>query len=927
MTQILITSSVLILAILAVRRLFRSRLDPRLQYALWALVLVRLLIPVSLPAWDFSVLTASAPVERQVVERVNAGPVYLQPVGRADLSHMAQKTELEPGQEVLTGDSFGYAVVNEDAQTATRYALRLTVGQVLELIWKAGMVAVGLFFLGSNLLFWRKLAKRRQPWTGELPFPVRQRVYLVSEGTIVSPCLFGGAIYLTPKAAQDPATLAYVLRHETTHARHLDPLWALLRCVCLTVYWFDPLVWVAARCAKHDCELACDQSVMAGMDQDGRLGYGQALLALVPVKRAANPFLSATTMTSGKAQLRRRIRRIAQQPRRAVAVAVVVALMAAVFCACTFTTGKPDASDQPKADPGAAHSLTKAELDWFNEEFFGNGETETMPTQFANPWILYDDIRDVDLHELFYSEGETPTDEEIRTHLDMDPADLPCPAYKLTTEEMDDILQKYTGTTVAENRKGFIVKDGVWYWAHGDTNYCGRLSFLCGTREETVSGATVKLYHSAGSFAGGQWYCVTLSEEGTGGMAERTYHFVSNQTCERPVIPTPLPEGKPEAVLSLDDARECVPQKVALETRPVQDFSTHWEDRIDNWELDGHRIQINRCADGVIRAAVERSDGDWDVFRSDLNDEAGMFFYKDLFGKSGFFIYHSGQYDEHSWGPLYDYYYFDDDGQLMLLAQTQAHFSEHMCLDADGDGTDELVCGRYLYFTRDGKIFEADLAAMLAQEFPELGMDDDFMSGYWDPFGRYCELMGFSTHADPERGGYMWTRYLYFDGESILVYKSNLQTRDHVVEGADVGVPEAVVEAAKAYVLDQLDQRSDGTMYMAPTSEYANFGKDSGFDDWRVVGFPSTYENTFDGVHVMGWCLNYELHAIRPNKIVLAGASYVMEDGWAGSSAPWLFFEEKDGEYTYLFEMHEDASPGSVVFEENLLKRLRTSGR
>lgn len=926
MTHILITSSVLILGVLLVRRLLRSRLDPRVQYALWALVLARLLIPVSLPAWNFSVLTAAAPVERQVVERVNAGPVYLQRVGKADLSHIAQKTELEPGQEVQTGDSFGYAVVDKDAQTATRYALRLTVGQVLGLVWKIGMAAMGLFFLLSNLLFWRRLARCRQRWEGELPFPVRQRVYLVPEAAIPSPCLFGGAIYLTPKAAQSPATLAYVLRHESTHARHLDPLWALLRCVCLTVYWFDPLVWLAVGCAKHDCELACDQSVMAGMDREDRLGYGQALLTLVPVKRAANPFLSATTMTAGKAQLRRRIRRIAQQPRRAVAVAVVAAILAAVFCACTFTGGKSAPSDPAKAAPGTANSLTGQELTWFNEEFFGNGEFETMPTQFANPWILYDDIRDVNLRELFYVEGEPPTDEEIRQHMGMDPANLPCPAYKLTRDQMNDLLGKYTGTTLADSHLVGLEQElgqgqDAWYWEHGDTNYCGRLCFLCGTREETVSGATVRLYHSAGSFAGGQWYCVTLSEQGAGEMRDRTYHFVSNQTCDRPAIPTPLPEGKPEAVLSLEDARECMPQKVTLETRPAQDFSTHWEDRINNWELGGHHIQLNRCKDGVIRAAVEQESGAWDVFLSDLSEEAELFFYNDLFGKDGFFIYHYGQYDDHSGGPLYDYYYFDDNGQLMLLARTQAHFSEHMCLDADGDGTDELVCGRYLYFARDGKLFEADLSAMLAQEFPELGTDDDFASGYWEPWGKYCELTGNSY--DPQKGGYQWTRYLYFDGESIVVYKHTPQTQDHVAEGADVGVPTPVVEAAKAYVLDRLEQDNDGIWHTVEAVSFSDPAWEAGFDDWRVAEFSVPYENTFDGTDVIGWCLSYELHALRPANIVLAGSVYVTEDGWAGGHCPWLFFQKEDEEYVFLFAMDQIASPGSKGFEEDLANRLK----
>ena len=66
MKEILLTSSALILALLILRRVFRNRISRRAQYALWLLVLARLLIPVSLPGVDFSLLTAAEPVSQAV---------------------------------------------------------------------------------------------------------------------------------------------------------------------------------------------------------------------------------------------------------------------------------------------------------------------------------------------------------------------------------------------------------------------------------------------------------------------------------------------------------------------------------------------------------------------------------------------------------------------------------------------------------------------------------------------------------------------------------------------------------------------------------------------------------------------------------------------------------------------------------------------
>ena len=72
MREILLTSSVLILALLILRRAFREKISRRVQYALWALVLVRLLTPVSLPAADLSVLSLAEPVRAAVSARLEA---------------------------------------------------------------------------------------------------------------------------------------------------------------------------------------------------------------------------------------------------------------------------------------------------------------------------------------------------------------------------------------------------------------------------------------------------------------------------------------------------------------------------------------------------------------------------------------------------------------------------------------------------------------------------------------------------------------------------------------------------------------------------------------------------------------------------------------------------------------------------------------
>ncbi len=217
----------------------------------------------------------------------------------------------------------------------TKYAF--TLEEALGLVWAAGMGFMGLWLAVSNLRFWHMLRKKRIPM--ELP-ECRYPVYLVEEG-LVSPCLFGlfrPAVYLTPAAMERGAGLRHVLAHEETHGRHWDPLWSLLRSVCLAVYWFDPLVWWAAAAAREDCELACDESALRRLGEAERIPYGQTLLRLIPLQRSAgHVMLTATTMTSDKKRMKERIMRISENRKmKAAALCAALAVTAAV-CAVTFT--------------------------------------------------------------------------------------------------------------------------------------------------------------------------------------------------------------------------------------------------------------------------------------------------------------------------------------------------------------------------------------------------------------------------------------------------------------------------------------------------------------------------------------------------------------------------------------------------------------
>jgi len=786
MKEVLLTSSVLIAALLVLRGVFRNSAPRRVQYALWGLVLLRLLLPVSLPAANFSVLSAAQPVRGAVEARFEA-----RQSSKTTAPQTEKKTAPQPAAAPAPVGGFQAAAPSAPAAPALeghedgapQSARGPSLTTVLHYIWLAGSAAVGAFFLLSNLRFWRRLRKYRTPFAVE---GFKRPVYLTGEGVLSSPCLFGfprPAVYLTPAALTSEDTLRHVLAHEDTHARHLDPLWALLRCVCLSVYWFNPLVWAAAFAAKADCELACDESVMERLGEGERLGYGRTLLSIAPVgKGPSNPLLTATTMTAGKRQLKNRLSRIARRPRRLIAGTLAVALLAGALTACTFTGAEESPSATPDSTPtpapvstpaptpteeqsGSPESLTEEELRWFNNEFFNNfnnpdGDGDTginIRNQFANPLNLYEKPQLIDLGALLYCSGSAPSDEELRTVLDTDPDNMVSPAYKITTQEINAILKENAGLTLGEmNRSSldftYSREYDAYYWMHGDTNYPGDLVFFCGTRENAKDGDRVRLYQNSGFSGDEGWYCVTLSEREDG-----SYWFVSNLACEPPAIPPAMPKGTPSATIPLTD---LAPWRVPLteDALPTVEFSGDYEDRFANWDIDGHHVQIYRATDGNIYAVAEQADGSDASFLSNITGDCFLVPFHDLFGRSGFYV----GYYALGVGNVYDFFYFDGgDIPVRMLQCIPGTPSAVMFLDLNGDGKLELACNGYLYFQRDGEIYEANLARLLIDACPELG---EVTNMSWEPCGRYCIASG------TKEGGEQWACKLFFDGGNIQVY-------------------------------------------------------------------------------------------------------------------------------------------------------------
>ncbi|MBQ7937997.1 MAG: hypothetical protein IJ283_05835 [Oscillospiraceae bacterium] len=350
MTQWIITSSVLIVIIAVLRFVLRGKISLKLQYALWGLVLIRLLLPFSIFESPASVLNLLQKREETV-----APPAIYEPYEPETVTPV---TPAVPDEDIfILDDNIEHIepetnITVDDEGFVTEPEIRvISAKDILIPVWIGGIAVFGTVFAVSNLRFRKKLKNTR-----EYLSETKAWLPVYKSSAVKTPCLFGAikpAIYVTEEVLKDEKTVCHVLEHETTHYRHGDNVWSVLRCFCLALHWYNPLVWLAAFLSMRDSELACDEDTIKRIGEDERISYGRTLINLTCEKPAVGILSAATTMTGSKSSIKERILLIAKKPKMLWITAVLVALIAVFAVGCTFTSAvnyNPKTTDEPATE-------------------------------------------------------------------------------------------------------------------------------------------------------------------------------------------------------------------------------------------------------------------------------------------------------------------------------------------------------------------------------------------------------------------------------------------------------------------------------------------------------------------------------------------------------------------------------------------------
>jgi len=328
-------ASIAILLMIIIRKLLRKPLGNRLIYFLWLLIAIRLLCPLALGNPYINEFRPTYLSDQGI--RPIAGQIKVRFTDAADdienqTYHNQNSIVFKSASRIIAGMDYG------------------TLSKKLMRIYLYGAGAVLLFFVASNVRYRRRMvANRIERISGKLleqylavckerkakPIPV----WFVDP--LPSACLVGVLRpYIALPLTAAPQEAVHVLTHEVCHYKGKDHWVSVLRLVCCTIHWFNPLVWAAAFMSRTDGELACDSRVVRKLSANDRINYTNTLVLAAAKRYAPGVGVLATGMTMTGKKLQHRVRSILNDEHIVKWLGTIVAALACLALAAAFFTAE-----------------------------------------------------------------------------------------------------------------------------------------------------------------------------------------------------------------------------------------------------------------------------------------------------------------------------------------------------------------------------------------------------------------------------------------------------------------------------------------------------------------------------------------------------------------------------------------------------------
>ena len=351
--QMSFSGAVFITAVVMIRAAAINKLPKKTFLVLWKLVMVRLLIPFSIPS-VFSVYTlVTHGLSSAALPEVTTD--YNMPVVEGVFA--ATGGMEQPPADILSSVSLWF------------------------IVWCAGMIPAALFFVISYLRclmeFRTALPVRSHYVEKWLEQQTLKRPVLVRQSDRISTPLTYGIfrpVILMPKKTdwKNEKQLQYILTHEYVHIYRYDTVTKLLAACALCVHWFNPFVWVMYRLFNRDIELACDESVIRQFGEKSKSAYSLMLVNMEAAKSGLLPFCN----NFSKNAVEERITAIMKMKKTSL-FAICIAAMLIVGVTTTFATSAAGSDRESNTVQGTDFSDEEFDM-LLSETDTGRGRQERI---------------------------------------------------------------------------------------------------------------------------------------------------------------------------------------------------------------------------------------------------------------------------------------------------------------------------------------------------------------------------------------------------------------------------------------------------------------------------------------------------------------------------------------------------------------------
>lgn len=316
-------SASLIVGIVFILRLLLKKSPKWITVLLWAVVAVRLICPFT-PESSLSLIPESISNGDFVAQWTDE---YIKPVSVFTEDEVWYDAAVTNGREPISDGNGGHYVVTNYDQLGEPYTVKNTVIPVLSILWIAGMITLLIYTVISYVKLRKKI---------DTAVLLRDNIY--QSENVISPFVLGiikPKIYLPFNMSED--SIQNVIAHEQAHIKRKDYLWKPLGFLILTVYWFNPVMWLAYVLLCRDIELACDEKVVKDFDNEQKADYSEALLSCSVNRR----IIAACPLAFGEVGVKNRVKSVLNYKKPAFWV-IVVAIVASIVTAVCFLTNPKD---------------------------------------------------------------------------------------------------------------------------------------------------------------------------------------------------------------------------------------------------------------------------------------------------------------------------------------------------------------------------------------------------------------------------------------------------------------------------------------------------------------------------------------------------------------------------------------------------------